>query len=72
MFACNDGAQMSGVHFSFPLEGVLLALPPNIGLGLRGLPGTNYLAFLPLHQLGRQKSFIRLAPVVNFKKLFSA
>jgi hypothetical protein len=43
------------------LKGRLLALPANIGLGWKGLPGTNALAYYKKLELTAVKSFITLA-----------
>ncbi len=46
------------------------ALFANIGLGLKGLPGTNTLALLINY--GHEKLSIMLPPVANVIKLFTA
>ncbi len=53
-----------------PLKGRLLALPTNIRLGWKGLPGTNILAYYEKSQLTAVKSFVTLAPGVNAIKLY--
>jgi len=48
-----------------PLWYILLALPANIRLGWKSLPGANALAYYENGQLTAQKSFITLAPEVT-------
>ncbi len=45
MFVGNDGAYLSEASFRYSTLGQALALPMNIRLGLKGLPGTNALAY---------------------------
>ncbi len=52
--------------------GGLLAYPTKIGLGLKGLPGTNTLAYYEKSQIMSVKSFITLFPGVGVIKLFTA
>ncbi len=53
-----------------PLYGKLLALPRNIRLGWKSLPGTNTLAFNKYSLIMDVKSFITLTPGVNVLKHF--
>ncbi len=46
--------------------GYNLALPTNIRLGWKGFPGTNTLAYYEIPYVTTVKSFIGLAPVVDF------
>ena len=59
--------QLSGT----PLKGRLPALPTNIKLGCKGLPGTNTLAYYENPFITAVKIFIRLDPGVNVIKLFT-
>jgi hypothetical protein len=58
------------------LKGVLLekslALPANIRLGWRGLPGTNTLAYYENPEITVEKSLIVLTPGACTIKLFTA
>jgi len=48
------------------------ALPANIRLGWKGLPGTNTLAFYEHSSIAEANSFITLRPGPNVIKLFSS
>jgi hypothetical protein len=48
-----------------PLQGMLLALPANIRLGWKYLPGANILAYYKNPQITTVKSFIGLAPLIE-------
>ncbi len=52
-----------------PLWGRLLALPTNIKLGLKVLPGTNTVAYNRFSQFMVLKSFITLARIDNIGSL---
>ncbi len=54
-----------------PLKGRFLALPANIRLGWKGLPGTNVLAYNKKLYLTAVKSFITLVLGANVIKLFT-
>ncbi len=60
------GAYPSVAPLGAPLKGRLLALPTNIGVGLKGLPRTNTLAYY----VTAVKSLKTLAPLWRFHKTF--
>jgi hypothetical protein len=51
-----------------PIQGRLLASPPNIILGCKGFPGTNALAYYENPYITTVKSFIVQAPGVRVIK----
>jgi hypothetical protein len=56
------GRYLLGPILGAPLQGRLLALPTNIRLGWKGLPGTNALAYFENSELTAVRSFKTLAP----------
>jgi hypothetical protein len=58
-------------HLSGASLGYSLALPANIRLGWKGLPGKNALAYYEKSQLTVVKSFITLATGVNVIKFLT-
>ncbi len=60
----RPGAYPRVEHLKGPLLGKAPALPANLRLGWRGLPGKNILAYYEKPQITVVKSFITLAPGV--------
>jgi hypothetical protein len=57
MFASKAGAYLSEAPFKYSTLGKLLALPTNIRLGWKGLPGTIALACIKSHIYVRKKFY---------------
>jgi hypothetical protein len=66
MFVGKAGAHPVKNLLAAPLKGRFLALPTNIRLGWKGLPGTNALTYYEKLKLTAVKSFITLATVILF------
>ncbi len=64
------GAYPTETPFRCSVLGLALALPTNIRLGWKGLPGTNALDYYERLQLTAVKSLITLATDDNLIKLF--
>jgi len=62
---CLSPAKVFSVDVTF----VASALPTNIRLGWKGLPGTNTLAYYENLQLTAVKSFITFAPALSTRNL---
>ncbi len=59
------------VHLKGASLTLALALPANIQLGWKGLPGTNALAYYEKSELMSVKSFITLSPEWTFEMVLS-